>query len=42
VGPGAGVWFGTQVIWHLMEHDAHHGGAISLCLGTHDLPGLDL
>ena len=25
------------VIWHLMEHDAHHGGAISLILGTNGL-----
>ena len=30
------------VIWHLMEHEAHHGGAISLVLGTNGLPGLDL
>lgn len=30
------------VIWHLMEHDAHHGGAISLVLGTNGLPGLDI
>ena len=30
------------VIWHLMEHEAHHGGAISLILGTDGLPGLDL
>jgi uncharacterized damage-inducible protein DinB len=30
------------VIWHLMEHEAHHGGAISLTLGTNGLPGLDL
>lgn len=30
------------VLWHLMEHDAHHGGAISLVLGTHGLPGLDM
>ena len=30
------------VIWHLMEHEAHHGGAISLILGTNGLPGLDL
>jgi uncharacterized damage-inducible protein DinB len=29
------------VIWHLMEHEAHHGGAISLVLGTNGLPGLD-
>ncbi len=30
------------VIWHLMEHEAHHGGAISLILGINGLPGLDL
>jgi len=30
------------VIWHLMEHDAHHGGAISVVLGANGLPGLDL
>jgi uncharacterized damage-inducible protein DinB len=30
------------VIWHLMEHDLHHGGEISLILGTHGLPALDL
>ena len=30
------------VIWHLMEHEAHHGGAISLVLGSNGLPGLDL
>jgi uncharacterized damage-inducible protein DinB len=30
------------VIWHLMEHDLHHGGEISLILGMHGLGGLDL
>ena len=30
------------VTWHLMEHEAHHGGEISLILGTNGLPGLDL
>jgi uncharacterized damage-inducible protein DinB len=30
------------VIWHLMEHEAHHGGAISLVLGTNGLPSLDI
>jgi uncharacterized damage-inducible protein DinB len=30
------------VIWHLMEHEAHHGGAISLILGTNGLPALDV
>ncbi len=30
------------VIWHLIEHEAHHGGAISLSLGSRGLPGLDI
>jgi uncharacterized damage-inducible protein DinB len=30
------------VLWHLMEHEAHHGGAISLVLTTHGLRGLDV
>ena len=30
------------VIWHLIEHDLHHGGEISLILGSHGLTGLDL
>jgi uncharacterized damage-inducible protein DinB len=30
------------VIWHLIEHEGHHGGAISLILGSNGLPGLDI
>ncbi len=30
------------VIWHLIEHDLHHGGEISLTLGMHGLPAPDL
>jgi len=30
------------VLWHLMEHDVHHGGEISLILGTNGLHGLEL
>src|SRR5262249_5728982 len=30
------------VIWHLIEHEVHHGGAISLILGTNGLPAVDL
>jgi uncharacterized damage-inducible protein DinB len=26
------------VIWHLIEHDLHHGGEIALTLGVHGLP----
>lgn len=30
------------VIWHLIEHDLHHGGEISLTLGMHNVPALEL
>lgn len=30
------------VVWHVAEHDLHHGGEISLTLGMHGIPGLDL
>lgn len=30
------------VIWHLIEHEGHHGGEISLILGSHGSAGLDL
>ena len=30
------------VIWHLVEHDLHHGGEISQILGSHSAPALDL
>jgi uncharacterized damage-inducible protein DinB len=38
-------WNGTPVelsrawvVWHVMEHDLHHGGELSLTLGIHGLP----
>jgi uncharacterized damage-inducible protein DinB len=30
------------IMWHVAEHDIHHGGEISLTLGIHGLGGLDL
>jgi len=30
------------VIWHLIEHDLYHGGELSLTLGMHNIPALDL
>ena len=30
------------VIWHLIEHDLHHGGELSLTLGMHGLAAPDL
>jgi uncharacterized damage-inducible protein DinB len=35
--------FTTQwIIWHLMEHDLHHGGEISFSLGMHGLAAPDI
>ena len=30
------------VLWHLIEHDLHHGGELSYTVGMHGLPRLDL
>jgi uncharacterized damage-inducible protein DinB len=30
------------VIWHLIEHDAHHGGEISIIMGSHGLTAPDI
>jgi uncharacterized damage-inducible protein DinB len=30
------------IVWHVAEHDLHHGGEISLILGMHGGQGLDL
>ncbi len=30
------------IVWHVAEHDVHHGGEISLTLGMHGLSGLDI
>jgi uncharacterized damage-inducible protein DinB len=32
----------SWVIWHLIEHDLHHGGEVSLTLGMHGLEAPDL
>ncbi|HEX9039033.1 MAG TPA: DinB family protein [Ktedonobacterales bacterium] len=26
------------IVWHVLEHDLHHGGEISLTLGMHSIP----
>jgi uncharacterized damage-inducible protein DinB len=30
------------VIWHVIEHDLHHGGELFFTLGMHGLPTPDL
>lgn len=44
-----GTWQGEEyalsrqwVIWHVIEHDLHHGGEVSLTLGMHGLTAPDL
>jgi uncharacterized damage-inducible protein DinB len=44
-----GSWHGEHyeqtrrwVIWHVIEHDLHHGGEISLTLGMHGLKAPDI
>lgn len=32
----------SWVIYHVLEHDLHHGGEVSLILGMNNLPGLAL
>ena len=32
----------SWVIYHVLEHDLHHGSEVSLILGMHHLPGLAL
>ncbi|HEX6543031.1 MAG TPA: DinB family protein [Ktedonobacterales bacterium] len=41
--PGEPDTFSRQwVIWHLIEHDLHHGGEMFYTLGMHGLPTPDL
>jgi uncharacterized damage-inducible protein DinB len=44
-----GAWHGKSytftrqwVIWHVAEHDLHHGGELSLTLGAHGLQAPDI
>lgn len=30
------------IIWHVLEHDLHHGGELSFALGAQGLSGIDL
>jgi uncharacterized damage-inducible protein DinB len=30
------------IIWHVIEHDVHHGGELSFVLGMHSVPAIDL
>lgn len=30
------------IVWHVLEHDLHHGGELSFVLGANGLPAIDL
>ena len=30
------------IVWHVIEHDMHHGGELSFALGAHGLPAIGL
>ncbi|MFN8468470.1 MAG: DinB family protein [Caldilineaceae bacterium] len=32
----------SWIIYHVLEHDLHHGGEVSLILGSHGLPSVDI
>ncbi len=32
----------SWIIYHVLEHDLHHGGEVSLMLGIHGLPAIDI
>lgn len=36
------VFTRAWIVWHLIEHDIHHGGEISQILGMHGITGLHL
>jgi uncharacterized damage-inducible protein DinB len=40
--PGEESFTRQFVLWHLIEHDLHHGGELSFVLGMHGLKGIDL
>ncbi len=41
-GDGPEILTRQWVIWHLIEHDVHHGGEISFILGAHGIRALQL
>ena len=41
-GEGSFARSRQYIIWHVLEHDIHHGGELSSILGAHGLPAVDL
>lgn len=40
--PGEDSFTRQFVLWHLIEHDLHHGGELSFVLGMHGLTGIPI
>lgn len=40
--PGEDSFTRQFVLWHLIEHDLHHGGELSFVLGMHGLTGITI
>jgi uncharacterized damage-inducible protein DinB len=40
--PGEDSFTRQFVLWHLIEHDLHHGGELSFVLGMHGLTGVPI
>jgi uncharacterized damage-inducible protein DinB len=40
--PGEDSFTRQFVLWHLLEHDIHHGGELSFVLGMHSLTGISI
>jgi uncharacterized damage-inducible protein DinB len=40
--PGEDGFTRQFVLWHLLEHDIHHGGELSFALGMHGLSGITI
>jgi len=40
--PGEDSFTRQFVLWHLIEHDLHHGGELSFVLGIHGLTGITI
>lgn len=42
VAPGRASCTREWIVWHVLEHEIHHGGELSLALGSHGLQPLEM
>ena len=41
-GDGSESYSRQWIVWHVLEHDLHHGGELSFLLGAHGVPAISL